>query len=1430
MAGELRFSEKSDAVAFAARLRRMRIARDACWVIVAAAIGATGLVFLDAAVTLPSWGRGLGLAVWVTSVAVLAWRWFARRWQSEPNAVVPTAQNELPSNLAAAAAAAVSLIGCILSGLIIPGAGEHLRRVALPWQRPTTDPYHIVVTSGDPVVRRGNPVTLSAYAEKLDPNVATPTAGWLVFRNRGNQVERRLPMMGDGNGAFHVTLPSVQADLEYHIEIGMAKSNWYHITAMEAAEVTDGSRITIRPPSYASSATHQVIRGFMPFKSFQHTTAEVHLRFTRPLSTAILEWQPTSSPSELLTLTIATNRLEAEARLHLIQQGTLRLITYTHDGGKSLRWETAIRVDVEPDQPPRLEQLSGAWVRMIRPGDRLRIGFAVNDDIAVASAVVEYREDSVIAPPQLVPIRLVGSGTARATGQIELTVPEQAGRVVGWRIRVSDTRKLDELQLEPQETVFPRTGWITVRVDPTAPPQEQQEVLGHQQAIDESLTALLTQLREVATQIRELDATTTGQTPLVLDQVVRLQTAQDQIHQLGIELDRTATIAALSPALRSLAQKIRSTATEPLIQAETELRESVTDHPTQRAIRLAMVGHQLRTVELALPELIRRNDQLARVRMASIELASLAAAQAELAGQIRPDTKLTIDELAQRQQVLLKRFRELLSEAEPIRSTTAAAQIVGLRQLLERVDNLSGQLHELDVAIRQLIADEHSLLLTGILHEHDKLRQQTAELFRTSETPARLGNLRLPRAENLRHVALMMEQGKILEVLTELQKFAGELDQCAAQIQSQVLLRTDPKRAVQDLANWQNDLYGRFQTATSGIATAFGNLPQNVQAAFRAEQGALATAVAAARLPPGDTSIRTIHENAQDHLAAANRFLAGSGANADTAMKMAINYLNQLAEKIPTISERLLKSRGDIEKLRLEQAAILLAVEQILRNADPASTTQLAKRLSPVLERQRNLLAVFTTLDLPGLESRCMRIRSALSATIGDLRDGSPLDVIASQAWVRRELDRLKAVLDGSMASDEQANELARRMKAIQAAIGLHPTEMQLKVQSTEVQEIRQHLERLLAPEAPLLLNEARDAVQSADLAFRNGSKPGEVVRLVTVAANALDRLAARMNGRESDLDRVRRLAANRRLGAEEARKLLGLTPPAGPAGEVARQLSREIEELTHTRVGAAAQLRKRQLLDQYTKLKDDPTPEKWAGIHANLAEKLDELAALMVDVADLITTADLRAQPEPISIAETYLPSKQLADALRELAHQYRLLHRRIANLTADLVSQLNPIEGSASAALIQKHQSLATSMASVTAQLDTAAKEIGVDTTLGRALADAAHSLRAAERLLQESAAKAGMGQLREAEQTRKAATAALAKALTGLSQSIPKENAELTHSELAIGEALRAAEGAMRRAIAQLKEQHNTTDAQATMNKAAEAIKKAIRMFED
>jgi hypothetical protein len=1409
-----------------ARVRQMRVARDACWVIVAAALGVVGLVLLDAAVVLPSWARGLGLAVWVTSVGVLAWRWLWRRWQSEPTLAMPTAQHELPNNLAAAAAATLSLVGCLLAGLLIPGAGEHLRRVALPWQRPTTAPYYVVVTSGEPVVRRGNPVTLSAYAEKRDPQAITPTVALLVVREHGSIGERKLPMFGDGNGAFHITLASVHSNLEYRIQIGTATSDWFHVTAMEAAEVANGSIITIRPPSYAPAAAEQIVPGFSSFKAFQHATALVELRFTRSLATAILQWQPVGGGSELLPLAISSDRLTAHSEFRLIQPGTLRLVTFTDEAGKSLRWETAIAVQVELDQPPRIEQMSGAWVRTLRPGDRLRIAFTATDDIGIRSAVLECSPEPGTVRPRVVPIDLVRTGPARAIGQIELDGLDQARQGIAWRVRLTDSRSLDELQLQPQETVFPETGWIIVRIDATALPQDQQDVVGQRQAIHEPLIGVLSQVRDLVGQIRELDTATAGQTPLPLDQVVRLRSAQERIQQLRSELERCAETAALAPSLRSLAVSIRDTAADPLNRVENLLRGSVTDHPADREARLALARQQLRAIELGLPELIRRNDQLAQVRLAGLQLTNLAATQADLAQRIGPDAKGTVEELVHQQQVLLTQLRQLIAEAEPLRSAVEAAQVIKLRRFCGQIDELGRQLRELDAAIRQLIADERSQLLAEIVKVQNELVQQTTDLLKRCETPARLGNLRLPSVDNLRRISQRMEQGKTLEALTDLQRLAGELEQCATQFQSQAMLRTDPKRAVRDLANWQNDLHSRFRLVAGENATAWGILPEVVQLAIRSEQLALSSALAAVRLPSGDPSIRAIHQNAQEHLAAANRFLAGNGTNADTAMRAAAEYLNQLAEKILTVPERLLKTRGEIEKLRLEQNAIQLAIEQLLRHADPTATGVLARRFVPLLERQRKQLAIFATLDLPTLNTRRVRITAALTAAINDLRDGSPLDAVASQAWVKRELDRLKAVLDGLPAADDKANELARRMKRVKALIGDSPTEMQLKVQSAEVQELRQQLERLQTPESPLLLNEARDAVQSADLAFRNGSKAAEVVRLVAAAATALDRLSDRLTGQESDVDRVRRLAANRRVGADEARKLLGLMPPPGLAGEVSRQLGREIEELIHTRVGLAGQLRKRQVLDQYAKLKDDPTPEKWAGIHAALAEKLDELAAVMVDVGDLVATCDPAPPPEPPSYADAYLPSKQLADAMRDLAQRHQLLHRRLTNLPVDLLTRLQPTPGSALAVLIQKHQELAKVASTVVGQLVTAAQDQAADSAIGSTLMEAAKTLGATERLLLEAATQAARGQFDTAEQTRQEAAGTVAHATTALSKRIPKESGQVLTADLATGEALQMAEGAMRRAVAKLNDHHNLAEAQMAMTTAVELLKKASR----
>ena len=616
----------------AARVRRMRVARDACWVVVAAAVGAAGLVLLDAAVEMPGWGRGLGLAIWVTSVGVLAWRLLWRRWEPEPTPAAPAqaARAELPSNLSAAMAAALSLVGCLLAGSLVPGAGEHLRRVALPWQRPAVAQYRIVVTSGEPVVRRGDPVTLSAYAVRADPAALTPDAAVLVLRHTPRAAEQRFPMTGDDSGAFHVTLAAVQSDFEYRIEVGNAASDWFTVTAMDPAEIADGSVIEVSPPQYAPATGKRVFSGFVPFGGFQYSTAELRLCFTRPLSTALLEWQPRNGgPRELPPLTLTADRLGTTASFRLNEDGTLRLITFTEEHGKSLRWETSVPVRVKLDEPPRFEKLTGVWIRAVRPGERLPIAVTAADDIAIGSAVLEYALED--AQPVPVPFPLAGAGTPKAHGQLnfDLTGKGRTGDAIRFRVRIADTRRLDNPDMKPQETVYPETGWMTVRIDATAAPLEQQDILGQRDAVRNTLNAALEEIRAAREQAVELDRVTRG--PLTIDQTVRLRNTQDRIRGVTGKLRDAAGVAAFTPELHPLAATVREVAQAQLRHAVDALGKAVTENPAHRAAALATAISQLSAARDRIAELVGRNDRVARDRLDRAKLAALAAAQFGLA-------------------------------------------------------------------------------------------------------------------------------------------------------------------------------------------------------------------------------------------------------------------------------------------------------------------------------------------------------------------------------------------------------------------------------------------------------------------------------------------------------------------------------------------------------------------------------------------------------------------------------------------------------------------------------------------------------------------------------------------------------------------------------------------------------------------------------
>jgi hypothetical protein len=304
----------------------MRVARGACWVIIALLLAICLLAAIDALFEMPSWLRGVGLAAWLTGSGVLAWQLVAQRLPPDPTTSWRHARTELSHNLRAAAAAALALAGSLAAATTLPGAGEHFRRVAMPWYRTVVSPqYRVKVTSGEAVVRRGDSLTLSAYAEKLDRSAPTPNAAMLILRDASG-LESRSAMSGDGNGVFHATLPAIADGFEYQIEIAGASSEWFSVMPVDAATPTAESRIDILPPRYAPRSQRRAVAGYGNVQGHQYATAEFHFHFSRPPATAFLEWRGNANtPLEVFPVALAPDRFAgAKARTRILCVSTSR--------------------------------------------------------------------------------------------------------------------------------------------------------------------------------------------------------------------------------------------------------------------------------------------------------------------------------------------------------------------------------------------------------------------------------------------------------------------------------------------------------------------------------------------------------------------------------------------------------------------------------------------------------------------------------------------------------------------------------------------------------------------------------------------------------------------------------------------------------------------------------------------------------------------------------------------------------------------------------------------------------------------------------------------------------------------------------------------------------------------------------------------------
>jgi hypothetical protein len=1468
--------------AVAARVRRLRVVRGASWVAVAGLLAGVVLVLLDAAIGLPVLARCLLQLAWLGLVGVLAWRLVVRPWREEvpleevarrverqfpglgerlltvvslrertgpahgsPHLVASlareTEQHTRGLDFAAAvpvrpvarlaAGAAALLLLCVASVAVMPNPGERLRRVGLPWYRPTAvAPYRVVVSSGSPVVRRGDPVTLTAYLDRTDPAAAVPDSAVLVFGDG-----RRLPMTGDGSAAFHVTLPGVADDFEYRVEVGPAASDRFTVLVADPVELADGTTAEIVPPAYAaSSVPTRLAPGLIDLDGLQHSTASLRLRFTRPAATAFLEWHPddaTPGPGVVLPLNLDPDRTGASATVPMPQAGTLRVVLVNETGPRRLRTDVPIPVRVTPDAPPHFEQVSGlsARPRAARPYDRVLVTFATTDDVGVGTAELEYAVGPGFVPVR-VPVPLAGAGTPRAEGRVLFDLADKAaeGQKVLLRVRVADTRRLADPPLAPQVAVYPPAGWAEFTLSASAPPLDQQEVFGQRDELQKALADASKEITQAEDEAGKLRADTVGHSPLPIDHRIRLDRIGERVIRATDSLRAAARDAGLAPELRPLAASVRDVADRPLGSAADHLRLAKTDSPAERVAALGAAGTDLADARARIEELLGRNVRVAQERLDRRRLEALSVEQTALADKLKAGAAPL--ELRAAQNDLRKRLRGTIDESEPLRRSTEGAAGRQLRALAADTRSLGAALREFDAASREATAAARRKLLAQAAEAQTESIAAATKSIARLETAARIAGVRLPTAADFRRAADLIAADKLVEAQVELEKLAADLDHAAEVFDEWADGRKDAKRAARQLALWQDDLRTRVIAATK--ATPFAQLPEAVKAGFGAEQRAIRDAAARLKLPP-DTPVTDARREALLALARAVEEVDGDGARADPTMKAAADALHQLEAITPAADTRRAKARAELDRIRIDQDAVLALAEPAVRGLaadrpiDAAVMQALAKRLAAAQEKQQQLALRLAALDLPGFEPRQARAAFVMRLAAADLRDGTPFDLMASIHWAKRELERLRQALDVPPAPDDLIDELAARQAAIAkdlAALGPTPTSEQLQRLAIAQREVQKRFEFFSVPEAPALLNDATEAVRLAE--HRDGMKADEWLRRTTAAATALRRLADRMNGRETDVDRVRRLAAHRTAAAEEAKKLAGtkFNPEASDAAK--RQLLWEIDELTHTRVGPNAQGAKREALRQYTELYRQTEPDRQAATQKALAATLDGLAARMAETGELAFPRPPVAVPPGVPPEDTYLPSRPLAEELRGLARRQRAVRDRVNAIDPELAQQVKP----AAAEQAPREAELARRAAGLADRLDAAAKDLPAGDPAINELTAAAGKAREAAAKLTDAAEKDRNGMAAEAAKLRVEADKLLSAAAekSAMAAGMMPGTAPMPEpdpSAAAMGDSLREAEQAMQAAGRKL-DAGDAAGAEAEMRKAVEALNRAAQ----
>ena len=757
--------------------------------------------------------------------------------------------------------AVVVLLALLIPLFTAPRGGELTRRFFLPFYTPSKSvPFRVVVASGDPAVKRGDPITLTAYVEPTRPDAELPTAATLVVSANGK--EERLPMSCDEANVWYAHRAAAEADFDYRVEAGGAVSDTHHVFVVEP--ITLGSaRVTVHLPDYAAQGRdpEPPVEGLGELAALEHSTIAFDLRFVPKPVSAVLEFTPIPEGDDRPKPD--RERLPADRRRGRLRSGDgtgpeQRHVCLDGRGRAGTRSDfPAQPLRVQKDQPPKLPRVTGLGEkpRQVRPNEKIVVECAATDDVAVTKLVLEWKVgDGAV---QTVPLDARGLPAAQAEGKVTLPLAGKVktGDKLFCRLAATDNRLLPEARLTPQTTYYPARErdmdqWSEFEIDPAADPLAEQDVRQRKAEIEAKLKEIQSELKDEWFKADLLRLGTRDRKTLSPDEQERLKKIRDNLAETTAKLDDLARDVAVTPDLARLADALRNVADRRLREAEAALAKAK-DAPRadDRTEQFKKAEDAIEKARQEIDDLIRENDRIAQERLDKRTLEDLAREEQELADKTKAADPKDAAELAKRQKELEEQLKKLKEQSDAIRKAIDAANGEDAKKLADAAKTLADEMSELNQAMKQSEKDSAQKRLAELKKKQDELAKKAKDLAEKTDAASRVAQTPPLNPDDAENAKTALDNGDLDDAARQQEKARQELERLARDLEQAAANTRDPRKAASGSRNCRR-LRGRLAQETKD--KPLDQMPAERREALGKQQEAIEKASGPAAGPRGD--------------------------------------------------------------------------------------------------------------------------------------------------------------------------------------------------------------------------------------------------------------------------------------------------------------------------------------------------------------------------------------------------------------------------------------------------------------------------------------------------------------------------------------------------------------------------------------------------